>query len=677
MSIPLLPPSLLPVPAVQTVAITLDPVPAPAVTPLDFLFVTSRDDFGKSAGRFTDQCKHTGVHTELVFIEDLPGRTAGEKLASLHTLNGDWQAAGKITGSTIKILMLHGAMEEFPDDASLEEFGTSTVGLEWTRDEEDEEAAASGDTDGTAEPVDSDPGTLVRSGDDESECSTAADTEEAVETDSDSRASSDDESADDTAEVDRVHCTFAGGLTFPTELIDCALRSIKFEEGELVQGNPETIIYSSCYSGNLRDAFKTKSATYVLTDGKKPGLTRDTFDGLKLIADETARRKSEKQPLMSGRDCWMQMKNVTGEHIAYVGDRKVEIHKVLEAGHSEPVISVKSVHDSQLAKNVLIAKLSHGSARALQRAIDRFGREALLQIGSVKIFAYLADNEFHSAADLQEKMDILRTAGVAMPEDMDNVARILDSCIKESNWDLLSLLLKLDMPMVAASRVGPPGTLIGWLLDMHRFVKKSSICEELQQLCKLNVLVRNLVRQALFEHLLRCKQARQVVDYELFPEFEKLMIDATLDKLPGLPAGLKTFVGRERDRHPDGSSCMASVALWSNPADQAQFFFEQMLASGWDPEAAKVLLDWLAGKVDGEIYRRFVDDIFSQALFRNDFDAAAILIPYGCTPKSLLNDSWAGNRLMTRMREKHESVDVEEIRSFFIKHGFDFVWKET
>lgn len=676
MSIPSSPMALLPVPAVQAGAIALGPDPARAATPLDFLFVTSRDDFGEQAGHFAEQCKRTGVHTELVFVEDLPGTAAGEKLASLHQLNGDWQADGKITSSTIKIFLLHGEMREFPYDASVEAFWTNTVGLDWPGGDEDEDASVPSRAGDTAASADSDSDTLVSSSDDESGYSATSDTDEPAETDSDTLVSSDDESEDDAPEVDRIHCVVAAGLTFPTQMIDFALRSIKYEGGAQAQGSPGTIIYGSCFSGWLRDAFKKMAGNYVLATGKKLGIEGDFFDSIELLAHETARRKSEKQPSMSGRDCWLLMQDVAGEHIAYVGDHTVEIHKVLEAGHSEPVLSAKNPRHSRLAENVLIAKISHGSAHALRRAIDSFGHDALRAIHPATLFTSLASDEFHGQAELRKKMDVLRKAGVDLPEDIDQVAHMLRYCIEDRNWDLLSLLLNHDMPMAGDDRGGLPGTLIGWLLDMHGLSVKTSICEQVQQLVQQNEQVRGIVKRALFEHLLRCRESRQRRNYDAFPAFDKLVTEATLENLPGLPAELTIFVHARRNRHPDGDSLLAWSILWHPPADQADHFLEYLLNTGWEPAAARVLLDWLANQLNEKDYRRIVDDIFSKALFRRDFDAAASLIPFGCTPASLSNQSSAGAGLLRRLREGRAGVNLNELRTFFQKHGHEFVYPD-
>ena len=81
---------------------------------LDFMIVTSRTDLASTAREFAQSCKLSGLAYTIVYIEDLKGNTAGEKLQRLQLINREWQSMGFIARSTIKVVLLHGNIYSAP-----------------------------------------------------------------------------------------------------------------------------------------------------------------------------------------------------------------------------------------------------------------------------------------------------------------------------------------------------------------------------------------------------------------------------------------------------------------------------------------------------------------------------------------------------------------------------------
>lgn len=297
--------------------------------PLDFLLISSRADFPHSCRKFADGCREAAVHAEIIYIEDLPGTTSGEKLASLHRLNVERQASGAVTPSTIKVALLHGWAGVAPADASLDRFRQEHLGME------------------TCEP----PGA--------------------------------EQEGKRSPAPARAHMMTAaeGRLAFPTDLVDAALRATAMADGEARPGFADTVIYAGCASGLYRDAARTTGGSYVFASGKKSAFTEDVNAGLHAVVMEQGQRKRQNLPPLSGRDCWNVMRNLSGEHVSFVGNDAVEVHKAVRTVHSEPVLGVRSAGASQevettvtaQAIRLLFAKANHGSAATVKRVIDRWG----------------------------------------------------------------------------------------------------------------------------------------------------------------------------------------------------------------------------------------------------------------------------------------------------------------
>jgi len=307
---------------------------APAAKPLDFLLVISRSDFAHAHQLLSDAFRQAGMCTEIICIEDLPGATAGDKLASLHQQNAARHRNGTITSSTIKIVLLHGKVGVPSIDASIDRF------------RQESGAGEAG-----------------------------------------SHASA--QSAGNAPQA-RVHMMTAAGndFTFPTDLVDAALRMPGMIDGQPSTGFTNTIIYGACASGAFRDTAKETGGSYIFGSGKKAVFTEDFSAGICAVVREQGQRKRQDLPPLSGRDCWDVMRNLSGEHVSFVEKDSVEVHKVLRTGHSAPALSVRSEASLDMSSGVspaarpkltaqairtLFAKFEHGSAASVRQVIEKWG----------------------------------------------------------------------------------------------------------------------------------------------------------------------------------------------------------------------------------------------------------------------------------------------------------------
>ncbi len=326
---------------------------ATATRPLDFLLVTSRADFNHSCRRFDDDCRQAAVDAEIVYIEDLPGITHGEKLASLHRLNADRHASGAVAPSTIKVVLLHGSVGVPPADDSLDRFRQECLSVN-----------ASDRPAGRVHMI------------------TVAD----------------------------------GTLAFPTDLVDAALRATVIADGRPAPGFADTILFAACGSGLFRDAATTTGGSYVFGSGKKSVFTEDFAAGLQAVVMEQGQRKRQNAAPLSGRDCWNLMRNHSGEHVSLVDKGTVEVSKVLRTGHSEPGLAARSAGTgpaahtrlSAQAIRTLFAKTDHGSAASLRQIIDRWG-PAILSADHAAVIPGISlwSTAVGSARDAQEKALLL------------------------------------------------------------------------------------------------------------------------------------------------------------------------------------------------------------------------------------------------------------------------------
>lgn len=359
-------------------------------TSLDFLLITSRVDFENSHQRFTDECSLAGVNADILFIEDLPGQTAGEKLASLHRMNADRHANGKVVASTIKVALLHGWVGVAPADASIDNFRQACMGSEKLR-------LGSGQSDSTAS-------------------STPA----------------------------SIHMiTAAGGkLAFPTDLFDAAVRATVVTNGQINAGFVDTVVYGACGSGVFRDAAKKTGGSYVFGSGKKSVFTEDFNASLSALVMGQGQRKRQGAATLSARDCWNLMRDLSGEHVSLVGNDSVEISKVLLSGHTEPRTKVRSDDTRQIAHQevsaqairALFAKLHHGSAASVERIIDRWGPSILsADHHSVMPGVSLGSVALASKREAEQKIRLLLAHAPGYLSQKDVPLKWLNGAI-ERNW---------------------------------------------------------------------------------------------------------------------------------------------------------------------------------------------------------------------------------------------------
>jgi hypothetical protein len=160
------------------------------------------------------------------------------------------------------------------------------------------------------------------------------------------------------------------------------------------------------------------------------------------VIDLIAARKREGQPALTGRDYWMHLRNVSGEHIAYVQDSSTEIHKVLTSGVSEPVLTSFKGRTADQPQQILQAKLAHGSPKALQAVFDKFGQERFSGFSRTEMYSFLALGETSDAEKLREKMVILERNGLGFPCTPEELTEYVSDCIENSNAPMLSALLQ-------------------------------------------------------------------------------------------------------------------------------------------------------------------------------------------------------------------------------------------
>lgn len=366
---------------------------------LDFLLITSRVDFENAHKRFTEECARAGVHADILFVEDLPGQTTGEKLASLHRMNAGWHANGKVAASTVKVALLHGGVGVPAADASLNQFRQTCMGLKESH---------------------------LRSG-------------------------QDNRGASSTSANTHIMTASAGKLAFPTDLFDAALRATVIDDGQVSAGFVDTIVYGACGSGVFRDAARKTGGSYVFGSGKKSVFTEDFNDGLSALVRDQGKRKVQGSPPLSARDCWNLLRDQSGEHVALVGNDAIEINKVLKSGHSEPVIKVRSdAHTEKAYQEVnaqairtLFAKVNHGSAASVQQVIGRWGPSIFSADHSAVIpVVTLASVALASKREAEQKIHLMLAHAPSYLAQKDVAVTWLNGAIKHSWASLLGELFK-------------------------------------------------------------------------------------------------------------------------------------------------------------------------------------------------------------------------------------------
>lgn len=442
-----------------------------STTPLDFLLVTSRIDFLPSCKRFDNECLQTGVHAHTLFVEDLPGDTPGEKLASLHQLNADWQASGKIASSTIKVALLHGGIGMAPVDASLDQFWQSLIGI---------------DNSGSQPGQKSDAASLAPA---------------------------------------KTHLLSAADdkLIFPTEQFDAALRAIVIDDGQLRAGFKDTIVYGACGSGVFREAARKTGGSYVFGSGKKSVFIEDFNAALCALVKDQGQRRREGSPLLSARDCWNLMRDVSGEHVALVGNETVEVNKILQSGHTEPRTHTRAIGTSPhtptdvTAQGIrtLFAKIDHGSASSVEQVIARWGSDILsADHTAVMPGVALWSKALNSPRDAEQKIRLLLAHAPACLSQKHAVLGWLSGAI-DRQWN--SLLGELFRQMDAAAY--PPLSLEEMVIWMR---SKPDRIDKLMKLCRSSREITTAVSNYLGKVVLRQSGQRGPGYMSLPPFFDNL-----------------------------------------------------------------------------------------------------------------------------------------------------------
>lgn len=395
-------------PPVSTRSAQLSPVaPATAVAPatgkvantapIDLLIFTSAEDWKDETDTLREAAVQAGARTDILFAEDLDGWSPEEKLASLRQTMGEWLGNGKIQASTIIYVSLHGK-EQAPRVA----------------DQTPSSTAQSGRTAGEAS-------------------SPAA---------SHVEGRPDTGSAGATSPSMYVFTADDEDLRFPGAMLASALRHASSSDGTLQPDFRGLILWGACKARKMAEALQACGGENILLAGNKEVVDTDCENCMLEVIDLIAARKRDGLPPLTGRDYWMHLRTVSGEHIAYVQDSATEIHKVLSSGFSEPVLTSFRGRSADQPQRILEAKLAHGSPKALQAVFDKFGKERFSGFSRTEMYAFLTLDNSSDIDLLREKMAILEKNGLGFPCTPDELTEYLSSCIENSNGPMVSVLLQ-------------------------------------------------------------------------------------------------------------------------------------------------------------------------------------------------------------------------------------------
>lgn len=448
-------------------------------SPLDLLLITSEVDFPDTIKLLTEEAARTGIHFDVIRIEELEGSTADQKLANLHRRIGEMADSKQLQDSSATCVTLHGATRVLASDMTDEEF---------LRDHPDlaDFVSCIG-----REPV-------KKSG------SEAGPTEDVV----------------------HVFSACEDSLGFPGALLIDSIRHARKvgEDFQHVYRGPMFI--ASCEARHLIDDLEGSDGEVLLLKGKKIGLTSDGNDCMLEVINMMAERRQQNLPPFTGRDYWMQLRNVSGEHIAYVGNTSNEIHKVLAFGHCEPVITLRHSEAAEQPARILHAKLAHGSPKALRSVFDRYKAGELGDLDANDCLLYLAADTYRTREELQEKIEILEAQGLHLPDNADGMAELLETAIEHRNVALLRILLTLD------DNGARPQALLhsakGCVLDQPDHAPK------LQALCDADPVLRILVVDWLGESIDAAKAEGTAASFDVsaVPYFAELLFERSVVSLP-------------------------------------------------------------------------------------------------------------------------------------------------
>lgn len=343
-------------------------------TPFDVLIFTSKEDWQKEIGNLREAAGKVAVNAGFLFAEDLEGGSTEDQLDSLNDTLAALEASGKIDGSTMLWVKLHGGV---------------------AKNAVRNHAHAPTAQDDTAE-----------------------------------------------SEIDYRFGAQHGKFVFPGMMLASTLRYGRPSGDTPHSGFKGLIVWSACQARNMERILKSLGGENLLLAGKKNMLSDDGQACLFEVFDLIAIRKREGQPPLTGRDYWMHLRNVSGEHIAYVQDDSTEIHKVLASGSSEPVLKSRTGRSAEQAQRILDAKIVHGSPKAIEAVFEKYGKDHFSARTRADIYAVLVLDKDSDTARLQEKMAILEKYGFGFPRNLDELLDYLDQCVGNSNVRVLSMLLQ-------------------------------------------------------------------------------------------------------------------------------------------------------------------------------------------------------------------------------------------
>jgi hypothetical protein len=241
-----------------------------------------------------------------------------------------------------------------------------------------------------------------------------------------------------------VYGLSAGGglMEFSGEQLVSALR-----HGSLPGDVPQAdfhglIVWSSCEVRKMEATLKAGGGENITLAGNKAILSADGNACMFEVFDLIAARKREGLPPLAGRDYWMHLRNVSGEHIAYVQDDFTEIHKVLASGSGEPVLTSREGRSGEQPRRILEAKVSHGSAKAIQAVFDKFGKDAFPGVTRTDIYGLIGLDSYHDAEGIQAKTNVLEKYGYGFPGNTDELINYLSNCTQSRNARMAAVLLQ-------------------------------------------------------------------------------------------------------------------------------------------------------------------------------------------------------------------------------------------
>lgn len=256
--------------------------------------------------------------------------------------------------------------------------------------------------------------------------------------------SADTDSADTASPAVYRLSAMNGLLKFSGEQLVSALRHGS-SPGDVPQDDFHgLIVWGSCEVRKMEATLKAGGGENITLAGNKTIFGQDENACMLEVFDLIAARKREGLPPLTGRDYWMHLRNVSGEHIAYMQDDSTEIHKVLASGSGEPVLTSRDGRSAGQPKRILVAKVSHGSAKAIQAVFDKFGKDAFPDITRADIYGLLGSDSYHDAEGLRAKINVLEKYGYGFPGNTDELINYLLSSTQNRNARMVAVLLQSE-----------------------------------------------------------------------------------------------------------------------------------------------------------------------------------------------------------------------------------------